>query len=83
MQKLFLTLSILLSSTMIQAQETTVFKSGDDGYKSYRIPAIVKDKSNNLIAFSEGRVEHAGDYGNVDIVYKISSDNGKTWGLCR
>lgn len=80
MQKLFLTLSILLSSTMIQAQETTVFKSGDDGYKSYRIPAIVKDKSNNLIAFSEGRVEHAGDYGNVDIVYKISSDNGKTWG---
>lgn len=80
MQKLFLTFSILLSSTMIQAQETTVFKSGDDGYKSYRIPAIVKDKSNNLIAFSEGRVEHAGDYGNVDIVYKISSDNGKTWG---
>lgn len=80
MQKLFLTFSILLSSTMIQAQETTVFKSGDDGYRSYRIPAIVKDKSNNLIAFSEGRVEHAGDYGNVDIVYKISSDNGKTWG---
>ncbi|MFD2903145.1 sialidase family protein [Sphingobacterium anhuiense] len=80
MQKLFLTFSILLSSTMLQAQETTVFKSGDDGYKSYRIPAIVKDKSNNLIAFSEGRVEHAGDYGNVDIVYKISSDNGKTWG---
>lgn len=80
MQKLFLTLSILLSSTMIQAQEKTVFKSGEDGYKSYRIPAIVKDKSNNLIAFSEGRVEHAGDYGNVDIVYKISSDNGKTWG---
>lgn len=83
MQKLFLTFSILLSSTMIQAQETTVFKSGDDGYKSYRIPAIVKDKSNNLIAFSEGRVEHAGDYGNVDIVYKISSDNGKTWGPLR
>ncbi|WP_400262177.1 exo-alpha-sialidase [Sphingobacterium sp. SG20118] len=80
MQKLFLTLSILFSSAVIFAQETIVFKSGEDGYKSYRIPAIVKDKSNNLIAFSEGRVDHAGDYGNVDIVYKISADNGKTWG---
>lgn len=63
-----------------EAQEITVFKSGTEGYSSYRIPAIVKDKSGRLLAFSEGRVDHAGDYGNVDIVYKISSDNGRTWG---
>lgn len=62
------------------AQEVTVFKSGEDGYKSYRIPAIIKNKNGDLIAFAEGRVDHAGDYGNVNIVYKISKDNGKTWG---
>ncbi len=67
-------------SFSLQAQEVTVFKSGEDGYASYRIPAIVKDKSGNLIAFAEGRVDHAGDYGNVDIVYKTSKDQGKTWG---
>ncbi|WP_232047040.1 sialidase family protein [Sphingobacterium daejeonense] len=50
------------------------------GYASYRIPAIIKNKNGELIAFSEGRVDHAGDYGNVDIVYKVSKDNGKTWG---
>lgn len=61
-------------------QEITVFKSGQDGYSSYRIPAIIKDKQGRLIAFTEGRVDHAGDYGNVDIVYKISTDNGKSWG---
>lgn len=80
MKKLLLTITLITSILLAQAQEVTVFKSGDDGYASYRIPAIIKNKNGDLIAFSEGRVDHAGDYGNVDIVYKISSDNGKTWG---
>jgi sialidase-1 len=37
------------------------------------------NKSGELIAFAEGRVDHAGDFGNVDIVYKTSKD-GRTWG---
>jgi sialidase-1 len=69
-----------LLAGICQAQEVNVFVSGEAGYKSYRIPAIVKDKTGQLIAFAEGRVDHAGDFGNVDIVYKISQDNGKTWG---
>lgn len=69
-----------LLAGICQAQEVNVFVSGEEGYKSYRIPAIVKDKTGQLIAFAEGRVDHAGDFGNVDIVYKISQDNGKTWG---
>lgn len=80
MKKIFFGICLLAVSFSISAQEVTVFKSGDDGYASYRIPAIVKDKSGNLFAFSEGRVDHAGDYGNVDIVYKISKDGGKSWG---
>lgn len=80
MKKLFLTICAITCSWLLQAQEITVFKSGDDGYASYRIPAIIKNKTGDLIAFAEGRVDHAGDYGNVDIVYKISKDGGKTWG---
>lgn len=80
MKKLFLSLLAVCLLSGVQAQETVVFRSGDDGYASYRIPAIIKNKNGELIAFSEGRVDHAGDYGNVDIVYKVSKDNGKTWG---
>ena len=80
MKKLFLSAFAICLLSHVNAQETVVFRSGDDGYASYRIPAIVKNKNGDLLAFSEGRVDHAGDYGNVDIVYKISQDNGKTWG---
>lgn len=79
MKKLILTFCAAVCAVFTHAQETTVFKSGEDGYASYRIPAIIQSKG-ELIAFSEGRVDHAGDFGNVDIVYKISKDGGKTWG---
>ena len=32
-----------------------VFKSGDYGYKCFRIPTIIKSKSGLLLAFAEGR----------------------------
>jgi sialidase-1 len=70
----------LFSAMPLFSQETPVFISGKEGYASYRIPAIVQGKGGELIAFAEGRVDHAGDFGNVDIVYKISYDQGKTWG---
>ncbi len=76
----YLTIVSLLAIFTIKAQEVTVFESGKDGYSSFRIPAIIKNINGDLIAFSEGRVDHAGDYGNVDIVYKISQNHGKTWG---
>lgn len=77
---ILIALMLFFSTTVSQAQEVTVFKSGEDGYKSYRIPAIIKNKNGDLIAFAEGRVDGAGDFGNINIVYKISKDNGKTWG---
>ena len=80
MKKLILTFCAAVCAAFTHAQETTVFKSGEEGYASYRIPALIKSKGGELIAFCEGRVDHAGDYGNVDIVYKISKDGGKTWG---
>lgn len=56
-----------------------LFASGKDGYKSYRIPALVRTKKGTLLAFCEGRVHGAGDHGDIDVVMKRSTDNGKTW----
>ncbi|HJW16106.1 MAG TPA: sialidase family protein [Flavisolibacter sp.] len=56
-----------------------VFVSGMEGHKSYRIPAIIGLAGKDLLAFCEGRVNGAGDFGDINIVMKRSSDGGKTW----
>lgn len=58
----------------------TVFRSGDDGYSTFRIPAVVRADDGTLVAFAEARVTSAADDGNVDLVSKRSSDEGRTWG---
>jgi sialidase-1 len=63
--------------------QTPVFQSGTGGYASFRIPAILKAPNGHLLAFCEGRVKHAGDFGNIDIVMKESRDQGKTWSTLR
>jgi len=57
-----------------------VFISGEEGYKFYRIPVIIRCKSGRIIAFCEGRKNSVVDYGEIDIVAKISDDGGKTFG---
>ncbi len=71
----------LLASEISSAQgnEVPVFVSGQEGYKSFRIPAIVSMPNGKLLAFAEGRVHHAGDFGDVKIVVKTSNENGRTW----
>jgi len=76
----FIVLCILKGYTQ---QRTIVFEAGKEGYASYRIPAIVQLKNGTILAFSEGRVDDAKDFGNVDIVYKTSQDHGKTWSRLR
>lgn len=59
--------------------QALVFKSGNNGYVAYRIPAIIKGPGGDLLAFCEGRVNNAGDFGNIDIVLKRSLDGGLSW----
>ena len=74
-------LSIMcLSIVKAQQADVPVFVSGSDGYKTFRIPAIIKAPNGNLIAFCEGRKNGMSDFGNIQIVMKRSADNGKTWG---
>lgn len=80
MKKNLIVLFVLVFSfANIFAQSKAVFVSGTEGYKSFRIPAIIKAKNGDLLAFCEGRVNNAGDFGNIKIVLKRSNDDGKTW----
>ncbi|MDW4907171.1 sialidase family protein [Streptomyces sp. ADMS] len=61
--------------------ETSIpFWSGQEGYASYRIPAVVVTHAGTVLAFCEGRVDSALDHGHIDIVLKRSTDGGRTWG---
>ncbi|NQV23210.1 MAG: exo-alpha-sialidase [Rhodopirellula sp.] len=76
---------MILSTTMacsLDAAETfttTVWKSGEGNYHSYRIPSVIKAHNGTLLAFCEGRKSGLGDAGNIDLLLKRSSDGGKTW----
>ncbi|WP_055532333.1 sialidase family protein [Streptomyces graminilatus] len=61
--------------------ETSIpFQAGQEGYASYRIPAVVVSRAGTVLAFCEGRVDSASDHGHIDIVLKRSTDGGRTWG---
>lgn len=81
MRRSLLVLFAILSCFVLFAQQKSVpvFISGNDDYKSFRIPAIIKLTDGQLLAFAEGRVGGSGDFGNIDIVLKRSPDGGKTW----
>jgi photosystem II stability/assembly factor-like uncharacterized protein len=59
--------------------KTVVFKSAEDGYHTYRIPTIVQAANGDLLAFAEGRKNGPADHGDIDIVVKRSSDEGRSW----
>lgn len=57
----------------------SVFRSGDAGYHTFRIPAIIRAADNSLLAFAEGRLNGSGDFGTIHIVMRRSTNNGKNW----
>ncbi len=63
------------------AYESSVpYRAGTEGYTSFRIPAVVRARSGILLAFAEGRVASAADWGDIDLVLKRSRDGGRSWG---
>ncbi len=57
-----------------------VYTSGEAGYHTFRIPALLTSPKGTLLAFCEGRKTGRGDHGDLDMVLKRSSDGGNTWG---
>jgi len=74
-------LIFLICLSNLRSQDLNyVFKSGTNGYNTFRIPSIIKTKSGALLAFAEGRKNNASDSGDIDLVLRRSENNGKTWG---
>ena len=75
--------ALLLSAGRLPAAEppvqTDIFVSGEEGYHTYRIPAIVTTGRGSLLAFCEGRKTSRIDDGDNDLVLRRSDDGGKTW----
>lgn len=69
-----------LLSAQAAVEETVVYRSGEEGYNTFRIPAVVKAASGDLLAFAEGRKNGRSDTGDIDLLLKRSTDGGKTWG---
>lgn len=84
------TMALLLTATLAQFPQSgaaaepndrvDVFSGGQDGYHTYRIPAVVCSKRGTLLAFCEGRKDNGSDAGDIDMVLRRSTDQGKTWG---
>ncbi len=66
-------------STQPWRQQEPLFISGEGGYHTYRIPALVVSVQGTLLAFAEGRKDGRGDAGEIDLILRRSFDNGKSW----
>ena len=60
-------------------EQTALFVNGENGYHTYRIPAMVTTRNGTILAFCEGRKHSRSDYGVIDIVLRRSPDGGDTW----
>jgi len=69
---------ISIANARSNPTQTDVFVSGQDGYRSYRIPSLIVTRKGSLLAFCEGRKNSAADSGDIDLLLKRSSDSGKT-----
>jgi sialidase-1 len=70
---------LICAQTETKPDTLSLFVSGTNGYKSYRIPAIVTTTKGTLLAFCEGRKNNAADAGDIDLLLKRSTDGGRTW----
>ena len=59
-------------------EQHNLFKPGEGGYDTYRIPSMVVTNRGTVLAFCEAR-SSLSDYGNIDLVVRRSTDGGKTW----
>lgn len=60
-------------------EHVPVFTRGQDGYHTYRIPALCVAADGTVLAFCEGRKHSGADHGDIDLLLKRSADGGKSW----
>jgi sialidase-1 len=63
--------------------KTDLFEAEKGGRALYRIPGIVVTAKGALLAYCEARKNAGGDWGDIDILLRRSTDGGKTWAPAR
>lgn len=61
-------------------ERTVLFRQGEAGYHTFRIPGLLALPNQTILAFCEGRQDSTSDFGDIDTVLKRSTDDGRTWG---
>lgn len=83
-QNLALFLLWLAMPVQVQAADeltkTVLFTAREGGYHHYRIPGIIATSKGTLLAYCEAR-KTSGDWADIDILMRRSTDGGKTWNL--
>lgn len=88
---LILSILLIFPATDIAGQELmpvldktvssqTIYKKGDNGFDTYRIPATILTTKGTILAFAEARKHSRSDTGDIDLVLRRSTDGGQTWG---
>jgi sialidase-1 len=60
-------------------EPVTLYKQGDAGYNTFKIPTMITAKDGTVLAFAEARTDSQQDWSKTDIVVRRSRDKGKTW----
>ena len=78
------TLLVAMAIPSILAQPVTqdLFTAGEQGYMTYRIPGLLAH-GKTVLAYAEARRDGFGDWADIDVVMRRSTDGGKTWGPLR
>lgn len=75
-------LAAMLAAAAQEPVKTLVFEGDTEGYRGYRIPALVMSAKGTLLAFCAARKE-LGDWADIDIALRRSTDGGRSWSPMR
>lgn len=69
---------LLTLSAFAQPQTQDLFTAGENGYMTYRIPGMLAH-GKSILAYAEARRDGFGDWADIDVVMRRSTDGGRTW----
>ena len=84
MKLLYVSSILLYASTFLSAADpfmtkTDVFTAGSQGVALYRIPGTVVTAKGSVLAYCEARRDGRGDWGEIEVHLRRSTDGGQTW----
>jgi sialidase-1 len=71
--------SVAHADSKVLPEQTDLFVTGDNGVNLFRIPGIVVTPKGTILAYCEARRSPKGDWGEIEVHLRRSTDDGKTW----